>query len=103
MYVLGGVGCNGVIPHEDEILICDLEGAALQVSERIIISTTGENTKVPRPLIVGSSIAYLQHGEVVILGGGATCFSMGTFCMWLLTPLHGKACTPRPMRILSND
>lgn len=79
VYVLGGVGCNGVIPHEDEILICELEGAVLQVSERIIISTTGENTKVPRPLIVGSSIAYLQHGEVVILGGGATCFSMGTF------------------------
>ncbi|KUI73627.1 tRNA wybutosine-synthesizing protein 4 [Cytospora mali] len=77
--VLGGVGCNGIIPREDEIIVCSFEGAGLHVSERITIPTTGENTKIPRPLIVGSSIAYLQNGQVVILGGGATCFSMGTF------------------------
>lgn len=88
------MGCNGVIPHEDEILVCKFEGAGLQVSERVTVSSTGENIKVPRPLIVGSSIAHPQDGEVVILGGGATCFSMGTFCMCgPLLPLYGKART----------
>ncbi|ROW06585.1 hypothetical protein VMCG_04459 [Cytospora schulzeri] len=79
VYVLGGVGCNGVIPQEDEILVCNLDNAGLQVSERITIPITGENIEIPRPLIVGSSIACPRDGQIVILGGGATCFSMGTF------------------------
>ncbi|ROW12901.1 hypothetical protein VPNG_04763 [Cytospora leucostoma] len=77
--ILGGVGHHGVVPKEDEILVCTLNNAKIQVSGRVTIPTTGENTKIPRPLIVGSSVAYLHTGQIVILGGGATCFSMGTF------------------------
>lgn len=87
MVVLGGVGCSGVIPQEDEILVCTIKDTGLQVSERITIPTTAESTRIPRPLIVGSSIAYPQNGQVVMLGGGATCFSMGTFCTWPLLAL----------------
>lgn len=86
---MGGVGSTGVIPHEDEILVCNFVGAGLQLSERITIPTTEGKSDIPRPLIVGSSVAQADNGHIVIIGGGATCFSMGTFCMWLLPPLHG--------------
>lgn len=33
---------------------------------------------LPRPLLVGHSVARTDDDRVVILGGGATCFSMGT-------------------------
>lgn len=33
---------------------------------------------IPRPLLIGSCAAAFP-GEVILLGGGATCFSMGTF------------------------
>lgn len=84
MVILGGVGCHGVVPKEDEILVCTFENAELRVSGRVTMHSTGENTNIPRPLIVGSSVAYLHTGQIIILGGGATCFSMGTFCKFLL-------------------
>lgn len=91
--ILGGVGCSGVVSQEDEILVCTLEDAKLQVTGRITIPTTGDNTNIPRPLIVGSSVANLQNGQVIILGGGATCFSMGTFCMWLFLTSSNNVAT----------
>jgi tRNA wybutosine-synthesizing protein 4 len=34
---------------------------------------------VPRPLIVGSGMAASSDGDITIMGGGGTCFSMGTY------------------------
>lgn len=38
--------------------------------------------ETPRPLIIGSSVVLSKDHELVIIGGAATCFSMGTFCMY---------------------
>lgn len=38
--------------------------------------------ETPRPLIIGSSVVLSDDQELVIVGGAATCFSMGTFCMY---------------------
>lgn len=76
LVVLGGVGHMGVIPQRQEILLCSVSGSRIEVS----ISGTANCHETPRPLIVGSSIVSSRSGQIVILGGGATCFSMGSFC-----------------------
>lgn len=37
------------------------------------------NGAVRMPLMIGSSVVPLEQGVVLVMGGGATCFSMGTF------------------------
>lgn len=61
--------------------MCSMTGSEVQVTGGISLSDTGEGHEIPRPLIVGSSVVSPQNGQIVILGGGATCFSMGSFCM----------------------
>ncbi len=46
-------------------------------------------TGPPRPLLVGISAETVKDGQVVILGGGGTCFSMGTF--WNTKPYSFKS------------
>lgn len=38
-----------------------------------------DSTRALRPFIVGSSVAIHQDGRFSIIGGGATCFAMGSF------------------------
>ncbi|KAL1848695.1 tRNA methyltransferase ppm2 [Diaporthe australafricana] len=75
LVVLGGVGHMGLIPQRQEILLCSVSGSKIEVS----VSGTANGHETPRPLIVGSSIVSPRSGQIVILGGGATCFSMGSF------------------------
>ncbi|KAI7777459.1 hypothetical protein LA080_003500 [Diaporthe eres] len=79
LVVLGGVGHDGVIPQTQEVLLCSMVGSKIQVTGGIPLSDTGEGQEISRPLIVGSSVVSPQNGQIVILGGGATCFSMGSF------------------------
>lgn len=81
LVVLGGVGHDGVIPQTQEILLCSTVGSKIQVVGSIPLLDATEGQVIPRPLIVGSSVVSPQDGQIVILGGGATCFSMGSFCM----------------------
>lgn len=76
LIVLGGVGCGGTISREDDIAVFSTRGAEIQATTRLTIPTSDN----PRPLIVGSSVLITKDQEVVIIGGAATCFSMGTFC-----------------------
>ncbi|KAK7723681.1 tRNA methyltransferase ppm2 [Diaporthe eres] len=80
LVVLGGVGHDGVIPQAQEVLLLSMVGSKIQVTGGIPLSDAGEGQEISRPLIVGSSVVSPQNGQVVILGGGATCFSMGSFC-----------------------
>lgn len=73
----GGIGHNGFISREDDIAVFSTSGSSIRMISRLLIPT---NTGVPRPLLIGSSVVLTENGEIVIIGGAATCFSMGTFC-----------------------
>jgi tRNA wybutosine-synthesizing protein 4 len=77
---MGGVGRQGVIPQKHEVLLCSVMGSKIRVIGASPIPDGERGQEVPRPLLVGSSIVSLHNGQIVILGGGATCFSMGSFC-----------------------
>lgn len=74
--VLGGVSCNGAICHENDIVVFSTCGSQIQAVTRLRIPTC----EISRPLLVGSSVLLVDDRELVIIGGAATCFSMGTFC-----------------------
>lgn len=79
LVVLGGVGRDGIIPRNHEVLLCSVTGSGLRVVGAGPIPDGEQGHEVPRPLLVGSSIVSPQDGQIVIVGGGATCFSMGSF------------------------
>ncbi|KAG8160283.1 hypothetical protein KVR01_009819 [Diaporthe batatas] len=79
LVVLGGVGRDGVIPRNREVLLCSVTGPRIRVVGAGPIPDGEQDGEMPRPLLVGSSIVSPQDGQVVIIGGGATCFSMGSF------------------------
>lgn len=76
LIVLGGVGCDGTIVRENDIVVFSTSGLEIQAVTRI----TMPSSQTPRPLLIGSSVVLTDDREIVIIGGAATCFSMGTFC-----------------------
>lgn len=79
-----------LLPHRFEIVDCKLQRPD-GLFGRIPRAITSCDISIPRPLLVGHSVAQADDDRVVILGGGATCFSMGTF--WNRGPyaLHADA------------
>jgi tRNA wybutosine-synthesizing protein 4 len=75
--IIGGVIRDELLQHSLEILqLRDDKGRfGLRCSEYL----NDANDKTPRPLLSGTSVVPLSHGEFAVIGGGATCFSMGTF------------------------
>ncbi|KAF2203196.1 LCM-domain-containing protein [Delitschia confertaspora ATCC 74209] len=77
LILIGGVAKNHVLSYADEILVVDCSSNNLRF-ERIERS----DPEGQRPLLVGFSAAVMPdsyHMEIVISGGGAVCFSMGSF------------------------
>ncbi len=65
-----------LLGFQDEILAC----SSVSEGELRITRRFGDNSGLPhRPLYVGTSAISLPGGQIVVVGGGATCFSMGTF------------------------
>lgn len=79
LLVLGGVLRQGIVPQSHDILICSLSDSICDIRSRVVDPRMLELSRPPRPLIIGSSILLTEAGQVVLMGGGATCFSMGTF------------------------
>ncbi|KAI1139759.1 LCM-domain-containing protein [Hypoxylon sp. FL0543] len=71
--LIGGIISNGIIPRDLDILLIDLSAQSFEILSTI------RTTFIPRPLLIGVSTALCDKGQIVIMGGGATCFSMGTF------------------------
>lgn len=78
LMIFGGISRDGIISQADEILVCSLTKSKCEILGRVINSSISSEHQVPRPLLVGSSV-LASDGQIVIMGGGATCFSMGTF------------------------
>lgn len=77
--VIGGVIRDHLLDKKDDILSCLPSGKSLEIKSRYQYLGPDGSSDPPIPLYVGNSTVPLPDGRVVILGGGATCFSMGTY------------------------
>ncbi|KAI0484006.1 leucine carboxyl methyltransferase [Xylariaceae sp. FL0804] len=77
--LIGGVTSCGIVPQNEEILVLDMSGHDFKVDTTCSFSSSQLGELTPRPLLVGVSTALTESGHLVVMGGGATCFSMGTY------------------------
>ena len=77
--LLGGIARDHLLCHRDEVLLCSLDEGGITITSRLLGKIPGEGEPKPRPLFVGHSVVPMPGSRVVVAGGGATCFSMGTF------------------------
>lgn len=97
LVIVGGIAPRQIIPGDKEIMI--LHSTKLRTClhgikswSRDLISAVGLGAEFPgpRPLLVGHGSFGVDPNRVLILGGGAVCFSFGTFWnegTWLLERL----------------
>lgn len=71
--LLGGIGSSGYMSRKDEIIAVSTTGR-VEATSRLL-----SPAEITRPLIIGSSVVLSDDQDLVIIGGAATCFSMGTF------------------------
>lgn len=107
LFVIGGIGPCGVLPAAFEAILINksqlLDDPAGESWQASILSPIGLGAEPPqpRPLLVGHALSdvatsrksSLRDGvsDVLIMGGGAVCFSFGTFWnngTWLLQPIE---------------
>ncbi|KAK1966981.1 leucine carboxyl methyltransferase [Colletotrichum sublineola] len=74
--IFGGVIKDVQLPSADDILVLSMSGGHIDVVARL---DGTDSSGVVRPFIVGSSVVPYGEGSFAIVGGGATCFSMGTY------------------------
>ena len=68
--VIGGIAPSNLVPEDEDIVFFD---AAMRKQKKATVVPSST-----RPLLVGHSVASTNDG-IVVMGGGAVCFSMGTF------------------------
>ncbi|KAK0626186.1 methyltransferase-like protein [Immersiella caudata] len=76
--IIGGIVRDQILQHSMEVLQLDESNYVLSIRRTEYLSNNGDGLP-PRPLLIGASAVPLSNGQFVVLGGGATCFSMGTF------------------------
>ncbi|KAL2264430.1 hypothetical protein VTK26DRAFT_3317 [Humicola hyalothermophila] len=77
--LLGGVAKDHLLGREDEVLLCSVSMDGATITGRLLWQGSQSGESLPRPLFIGHSAVLMPGGDVVVAGGGATCFSMGTF------------------------
>ncbi|OJD14321.1 hypothetical protein AJ78_05316 [Emergomyces pasteurianus Ep9510] len=98
-FIIGGVVArNGCIPQEYEIMLLDqtaLKGLLLSPATPVLKAVRlGVEFNGPRPLLVGHSSCKIGDDDALIIGGGAVCFSFGSYWnegTWLLQSAGSKA------------
>lgn len=76
--VVGGIVANGMVTQDLDILVLRAFGQFSHSCDSYTIFSGHSLGLTPRPLLIGVSTEVIDE-ELVITGGGATCFSMGTF------------------------
>lgn len=96
LVIAGGIIPRQIVPKDKEILLLDstellrcLQSGDNSAWSNRLISTIGLGTDFhgPRPLLTGHAACAVHPDQVLFLGGGAVCFSFGTFWTegtWLL-------------------
>ncbi|ETS82316.1 hypothetical protein PFICI_07318 [Pestalotiopsis fici W106-1] len=76
LVIIGGIVKGQVLDHSHEILLVGISDESLSIVStcQIDVSST-----LPRPVLLGISTVQDAQGRVLLTGGGATCFSMGTY------------------------
>lgn len=96
LVVAGGIMPRQVVPSAKEILLLDskpiLRGLTTESNDTSLVSVVGLGRTVPdnRPLLTGHVACPLDGDQVLFVGGGAVCFSFGTFWTegtWTLQPV----------------
>ena len=78
--MIGGVVHGDLLPRKCDILLLEVSGSEYRIRSACGLDTTQSSSSIPRPLLIGTSTLLDKDDDVlVIMGGGATCFSMGTF------------------------
>ncbi|PYH96277.1 LCM-domain-containing protein [Aspergillus ellipticus CBS 707.79] len=96
LVIAGGVIPRQTVPLDKEIMLLDsteltnyLTSGSSLPPNRTLLSAIGLGADFggPRPLLVGHASCAVDPNQVLVLGGGAVCFSFGTFWTegtWLL-------------------
>ncbi|KAK4205696.1 putative leucine carboxyl methyltransferase 2 [Triangularia verruculosa] len=71
--LLGGVARDHLLGYQDEIVGFSVTDGEYNITRRLVSDAS------TRALYIGHSAVVTMDGRIVIVGGGATCFSMGTF------------------------
>jgi len=72
--IAGGVPEEEHLPGEETILVIKVTEATVGI-ETLVSSAE----KLPPASFVGGNLIASRGGQITVIGGGATCFSMGTF------------------------
>ncbi|KAI1388412.1 LCM-domain-containing protein [Hypoxylon trugodes] len=71
--IVGGIIGENIVTRYFDILIINVS------SSRYKILSACNAAISPRPMLIGVSTELTDNDQLVVMGGGATCFSMGTF------------------------
>ncbi|KAI1449421.1 LCM-domain-containing protein [Annulohypoxylon stygium] len=71
--MIGGIIADGIVTRDNDVMVVDISGSHYKIHSAYRIDT------IPRPLLIGVSTELMSDDQLVVMGGGATCFSMGTF------------------------
>ncbi|KAB8229104.1 tRNA methyltransferase PPM2 [Aspergillus alliaceus] len=98
LVIVGGIISREIITYDKEIMLLDSTelircATSGWSSNHTILSTLGLGKRLegPRPLLVGHVSCATDPREVLIFGGGAVCFSFGTYWTegtWLLQDVN---------------
>lgn len=95
LLLIGGVSKLGIVGLADEFLLLT------QLDTGIAIQHPKIHMPAYWPLLVGAGIGAVSRNEVVIAGGGAVCFSMGSFWnehLLTITPFEAETESWIPLR-----
>lgn len=81
LLVIGGIIKDRVIPRDEELLLISASTSQIRISATAPIIQPGDTsqTDIPRPALLGISFCTTATGDLVVMSGGATCYSFGTY------------------------
>ncbi|KAK8006148.1 leucine carboxyl methyltransferase 2 [Apiospora marii] len=81
LLIIGGIIKDRVIPRDEELLLISTSGSKIRISGAAPIIQPGATspTDIPRPALLGISVCTSATGDLVVMSGGATCYSFGTY------------------------
>lgn len=77
LLVIGGVARNVMLTADEEIVIVDAFKSGVEQGRKLLNKVHFKG-RFPPPLLIGSSVSS-SGDNIIITGGGAVCFSFGTF------------------------
>ncbi|KAI5923835.1 leucine carboxyl methyltransferase [Camillea tinctor] len=77
--IVGGITDGIMPPRTQEVLLLHISDTDAKILATCCLASQPKHLAHSRPLLVGTSAMLAENGQLVIMGGGATCFSMGTY------------------------